>query len=190
MYEKKIAELKQELDDGHAYFKGVEEELDITKMQLRDHQNSNQVKFKGKKVIDELRLKLQESYQLHQKTVNELDSLKAEYKVQLTDNATLKEELNAVRQSLLIEEKQRKSFETELLKSKMLVPENHDDFEDKKSYMKEENMVKPLGLHKSNQSGETISVGLEKILQLLTSGDINVQIHDVKVVANIVAEGT
>ncbi|GMQ09884.1 hypothetical protein CsSME_00053106 [Camellia sinensis var. sinensis] len=43
MYEKKIAELKQELDDGHAYFKGVEEELDITKMQLRDHQNSNQI---------------------------------------------------------------------------------------------------------------------------------------------------
>ena len=41
----------------------------------------------------------------------------------------MKEELNAVRQSLLIEEKQRKAFETELLKSKMLVPENHDDFE-------------------------------------------------------------
>ncbi|GMQ07540.1 hypothetical protein CsSME_00051691 [Camellia sinensis var. sinensis] len=126
MYEKKIAELKQELDDGHACFKGVEEELDITKMQLSDHQNSNRIQ--GQKVIDELRLKLQESHQLHQKTVNELDSLKAEYKVQLTDRATLKEELNAVRQSLPIEEKQRKAFETELLKSKMLVPENHDDF--------------------------------------------------------------
>ncbi|GMP22556.1 hypothetical protein CsSME_00000526 [Camellia sinensis var. sinensis] len=127
MYEKKIADLKQELDDGHARFKGVEEELDMTKMQLRDHQNSNQIQ--GQKVIDELRLKLQESHQLHKKTVNELDSLKAKYKVQLTDKATLKEELNVVRQSLLIEEKQRKAFETELLKSKMLVPENHDDFE-------------------------------------------------------------
>ncbi|CAL5363448.1 unnamed protein product [Camellia sinensis] len=197
MYEKKIAELKQELDDGHARFKGVEEGLDMTKMQLRDLQNSNQIQ--GQKVIDELRLKLQESHQLRQKTVNELDSLKAEYKVQLSDKATLKEELNAVTQSLLIEEKQRKAFETELLKSKMLVPENHDDFEDKKSYMKE-NMVKPLGLHKSNQSRETISgqratiakiceeVGLEKILQLLTSGDIDVQIHAVKVVANLAAE--
>ncbi|KAI7991460.1 Protein FLOWERING LOCUS D [Camellia lanceoleosa] len=74
-------------------------------------------KIPGQKVIDEPRLKLQKSHQLHQKTVNELDSLKAEYKVQLTDK------------SLLIEEKQRKAFETELLKSKMLVPENHDDFE-------------------------------------------------------------
>ncbi|KAI7990312.1 Protein FLOWERING LOCUS D [Camellia lanceoleosa] len=86
-------------------------------------------KIPRQKVIDEPRLKLQKSHQLHQKTVNELDSLKAEYKVQLTDKATLKEELNAVRQSLLIEEKQRKAFETELLKSKILVPENHDDFE-------------------------------------------------------------
>ncbi|GMQ06787.1 hypothetical protein CsSME_00051237 [Camellia sinensis var. sinensis] len=47
MYEKKIVELKQELDDGHAHFKGVEEELDITKMQLSDHQNST--RFRGKR---------------------------------------------------------------------------------------------------------------------------------------------
>ncbi|KAL7224220.1 hypothetical protein ACSBR1_025645 [Camellia fascicularis] len=32
-------------------------------------------------------------------------------------------------------------------------------------------------------------LGLKKILQLLTSGDINVQIHAVKVVANLAAEG-
>ncbi|XP_028112430.1 kinesin-like protein KIN-UA [Camellia sinensis] len=33
-----------------------------------------------------------------------------------------------------------------------------------------------------------LPVGLEKILQLLTSGDIDVQIHVVKVVANLAAE--
>ncbi|XP_028112431.1 kinesin-like protein KIN-UC [Camellia sinensis] len=154
MYEKKIAELMKQLEEQQAHSESVEEQLDVMKKLLSHHQKSMQIQ--GQKVIDELRLKLQESHQLHQKTVNELDSLKAEYKVQLTDKATLKEELNAVRQSLPIEEKQRKAFETELLKSKMLVPENHDDFKDKKSYMKE-NMIKPLGLHKSNQSRETIS---------------------------------
>lgn len=33
------------------------------------------------------------------------------------------------------------------------------------------------------------SVGLQKILQLLTSEDSDVQIHAVKVVANLAAEG-
>lgn len=35
-----------------------------------------------------------------------------------------------------------------------------------------------------------VSVGLQKILALLTSSDIDVQIHAVKVIANLAAEGT
>jgi hypothetical protein len=35
----------------------------------------------------------------------------------------------------------------------------------------------------------TNSVGLQKILQLLTSEDSSIQIHAVKVVANLAAEG-
>lgn len=34
-----------------------------------------------------------------------------------------------------------------------------------------------------------ISVGLQKILQLLTSEDLDIQIHAVKLVANLAAEG-
>ncbi|PSR92994.1 Kinesin-like protein [Actinidia chinensis var. chinensis] len=197
MYEKKIAQLIQQQNEEHTRFEGVEEELATVKKLSREHQNSNQIQ--GKKEINELKMKLQESHQLHQKTVNELDSLKAEYNVLLADKAKLRGELDEVRQNLLIEGKQRKAVETELHKLKKLVPENDDDFEDKKSYMKE-NLDKPLGSRRSNQSRETISgqratiakiceeVGLEKILQLLTSGDIDVQIHAVKVVANLAAE--
>ncbi|KAI7991956.1 hypothetical protein LOK49_LG12G02873 [Camellia lanceoleosa] len=61
--------------------------------------------------------------------LDELKCLKDHNDFMHDEVATLKEELNVVRQSLLIKEKQRKAFETELLKSKMLVPENHDDFE-------------------------------------------------------------
>ncbi|XAR52336.1 Plus-end-directed kinesin ATPase [Bertholletia excelsa] len=194
MYEKKIAELNQQVDDEHTRFAAVEEELVRVKELLRDYQSSNQ----ELKEIDELSVKLQESHQLHQKTMKELHSLKAEYNIIITEKATLKEELNVVKPSLLAEEKQRKAVETELLKLKKLVARD-DDFEDKKSYMKE-NVAKPLGLHKSNQSRDTISgqratiakiceeVGLEKILHLLTSGDVDVQIHAVKVVANLAAE--
>lgn len=41
-----------------------------------------------------------------------------------------------------------------------------------------------------NFFGFTNAVGLPKILQLLMSEDLDVQIHAVKVVANLAAEGT
>lgn len=94
------------------------------------------------------------------------------------------EELNAMRLTLEIQEKQRKLVEAELVRLKKLVPENGDDYEvsgsvlgflhichpcsngfhfppncvpqDKKSHMKE-NRAKPLVLPKLNQSRETIS---------------------------------
>ena len=44
MYEKKIAELIQQLNEEHARFEGVEEEFATEKKLLREHQNSNQVK--------------------------------------------------------------------------------------------------------------------------------------------------
>lgn len=46
-----------------------------------------------------------------------------------TIKARLSEELQDVKQRLLIEEKQRKSVENELVKLKKAVPEKEDDFE-------------------------------------------------------------
>ncbi|RVW39027.1 Kinesin-like protein KIN-UC [Vitis vinifera] len=103
-------------------------------------------------------------------SVNELQSLQSEYNDLLSEKATLTEELHAVNQTLSVEEKQRKTIENELVKLKKLVLENDHDFEDKKSYVKES------------------IVGLQKILALLTSEDLDVQIHAVKVVANLAAE--
>ncbi|KAJ0045440.1 hypothetical protein Pint_05991 [Pistacia integerrima] len=156
-------------------------------------------------------------YQLHESTVNELQSLKSECKNLLEEKEKLSEEIQGARQRLLVEEKQRKALEYELVKLKKTAPENEDDFEDKKPYAKDyiskgsPGAVTPIGLHRSNpsrdmQSGQraTIAkicdegklylfgfanaVGLPKILQLLTSEDPDVQIHAVKVVANLAAE--
>ncbi|KAB2595950.1 armadillo repeat-containing kinesin-like protein 1 [Pyrus ussuriensis x Pyrus communis] len=201
MYEKKIAELMDQLENEHARFEDLEEQLDVEKKQC-NRQNSMQ----GKKEIDELRVQLEEMNQLHEQTLNKYWSLKSEYTDLSEEKARLKEELQDAKQRLLIEEKQRKSVENELIKLKKAALEKEDEFEDKKSYMKE-NIHKgssafgnPMGLHNSNPSRDSISgqratiakiceeVGLQKILQLLTSEDIDVQTHAVKVVANLAAE--
>ncbi|KAM1019719.1 hypothetical protein ACFX15_040323 [Malus domestica] len=203
MYEKKIAELMDQLENEHARFEDLEEQLDVEKKR-RNRQNSVQ----GKKEIDELRVQLEEMNQLHEQTLNKYWSLKSECTDLSEEKARLKEELRDAKQRLLIEEKQRKSVENELIKLKKAAPEKKDEFEDKKSYMKE-NIHKgssafgnPMGLHNSNPSRDSISgqratiakiceeVGLQKILQLLTSEDIDVQTHAVKVVANLAAEDT
>ncbi|CAK9159671.1 unnamed protein product [Ilex paraguariensis] len=203
-YEKKIAELNQQLEDEHARFADIEEQMGLAKELLSDHKKSIQIQ--GQKEIDELRVELQEIHQLHGATVNELLLLKTKYQELLIEKTTIKDELHVVRQTLLVEEKQRKAFEIELVSIKKLVPESEDGYEDKRSYMKED-IAKgssacgtPLGLHKSNQSRENFlgqrntiakiceEVGLQKILALLTSGDLDVQIHAVKVVANLAAE--
>ncbi|XP_012078450.1 kinesin-like protein KIN-UC isoform X4 [Jatropha curcas] len=193
MYEKKIAELNKELEDEHALTESVEEQLDMTKRLLNDSQKSNQ----DLEEIEELRVKLQEMYQLHETTQTELRSLKSNNKDLLQEKATLSEELCDLKRRLLAEEKQRKSMEHELTKLKKSSHENDNNFEDKKSYMKE-HICK--GLCKSNPSKETLScqratiakiceeVGLQKILQLLTSEDSDVQTHAVKVIANLAAE--
>ncbi|KAF3434013.1 hypothetical protein FNV43_RR25116 [Rhamnella rubrinervis] len=202
MYEKKIAELFKQMKDDHTRIEDLEEQLDLTKKLLSDHQNLMQ----GQKEIDELGLKLQEMYGLHEQTLSELQSLRSEHEDLSEDKARLNGELQAMRQRLLVEEKQRKTLEYELVKLKKVVPEKENVFEDKKLCMNE-NTCKasstfgtPTGAQKTNSLRETLSgqratiakiceeVGLEKILQLLTSEESDVQIHAVKVVANLAAE--
>ncbi|KAM4104820.1 hypothetical protein ACJW30_06G187200 [Castanea mollissima] len=202
MYENNIAELVKQLQDERARFECPQEQLYLSKKLLSDHQNSKQ----GQKEIDELALKLQEMYQLHESTLSELQSLKSENKDLLLQKEKLNEELHSVKQRLLEQEKQRKGIENELIRLKRAVPENENDFEDKKSYMKEElskgssEFGNRMGSYRSTPLRENISgqratiakiceeVGLQKILQLLTSEDSDVQVHAVKVVANLAAE--
>lgn len=45
MYEERIAELNQQLEDEHAHFDGIEEQLHSTKKLLNDNQNAVKVWF-------------------------------------------------------------------------------------------------------------------------------------------------
>ncbi|XP_043702999.1 kinesin-like protein KIN-UB isoform X6 [Telopea speciosissima] len=161
----------------------------------------NQCKIEGQKEIDELRMKSQEICLLHQKTVDEFQCMRTENEKLLSEKVTLSEELHMARQKLYAEEQQRQYLEAELVKSKKFVPDNDIDFEEKKPYMEENKGRATFGQrHKSSQSQETIygqrttitkiceEVGLQKILDLLRSEDLDVQIQALKVVANLAAE--
>ncbi|XP_058083017.1 kinesin-like protein KIN-UA isoform X2 [Magnolia sinica] len=201
MYEKKIAELLQRIEDEHSRSESAQEELSEVKILLSDHQRSLQIK--GQKEINDLELKLQEMHQLHKKAVNELESLKTENEELLSGKEMLYEELRTALKRLSDEEKQRKCLEDEIVNLKKPVAENNFDVEAKKSYMKENSGRVNSGhmsLLYSNQSRETLSghkgtiakifeeVGLQKMLSLLRSEDLDVQIHAAKVVANLAAE--
>jgi hypothetical protein len=110
-----------------------------------------------------------------------------------------------MKERLLLEEKQRKQMESELSKLKKNLRESENVVEEKR-YMKEDlskgsaesgaqtGSQRSQGLKKS-LSGQRATmarlceeVGIQKILQLIKSEDLEVQIQAVKVVANLAAE--
>ncbi|CAN1238294.1 Kinesin-like protein KIN-UC [Linum grandiflorum] len=201
IYDKKVEELNKQLEDERAHAASCVEQLDLT----------NKLLFDCKKSIQLCKTTIQNSVDMHEVpnhhagTATELKSLKSNYKDVLQEKARLDEELSEVKQRLAMEEKQRKSVEHELAKIKKSAPEIDNGYEDKTSM--KENIGKPssahklpAGSHKSSPLRESVSgqrasiakmceeVGLQKILQLLTSDDPDVQIHAVKVVANLASE--
>ncbi|KAK1416612.1 hypothetical protein QVD17_32403 [Tagetes erecta] len=200
MYEQKNKELVIQLEDEHARCVGLEEQVMLLKRASTDHQISPQIE--GKKEIDDLRMQLQDMSRLHETTLDELQLVKREHNKLSLEKASLGDELQAVRESLSLEEKRRKIVEKELSSIKNPVPESEDEFEDKRPFMKENisrgsKTSAPLGLHNSRETNSyqrtTIAkiceeVGLQKILTLLQSADLDVQTHAVKVVANLAAE--
>ncbi|KAL3649635.1 hypothetical protein CASFOL_006038 [Castilleja foliolosa] len=179
MYEDRIDVLNQQLKAERAHAGEIEIELNSTKKLLRECQNL--VQINAEKDIDELQMRLRETI---------------DYKDLESEKETLKNELHTVQQALQVEERRRKEAETKLKNIMKAVPESDDGFEEKISYM-HENITKTSSTLSNSQSRsrETIriakiceEVGLEKILSLLESGDLDVQIHAVKVVANLAAE--
>ncbi|XP_024991553.1 kinesin-like protein KIN-UC [Cynara cardunculus var. scolymus] len=203
MYEQKITELVMQLEDEHARCIGLEEQVISLKKASSNRQISLQIQ--GQEEIGALKMELQQMSQLREAALDELQLVKKEQKNLSSEKARLSDELRTVREALSLEEKRRKAVEKELSSIKNAVPESEDEFEDKRPSMKENNaggttIGTPFGLHNSNKSRESNSfqrttiakiceeVGLQKILALLQSSDLDVQTHAVKVVANLAAE--
>ncbi|GAB4836412.1 hypothetical protein Ancab_001324 [Ancistrocladus abbreviatus] len=214
-YEKKVVELTKHLEDEHAHRKHAEEQVDLLNKLLSD---KTLIQSEDQTVISELRAKLEDMNQKEETEItelqtklaevdqsrvtalNELQSLKVEYTTLLSEKEKIGSKLDALRDKSSAEEKQRMVLENELLRLKNVVPENNGNFEDKKLHLKERisrgssSFRTTIGLNRSI-SGQraTIArfceeVGLEKILLLLSSEDIDLQMQAAKVVANLAAE--
>ncbi|XP_074309321.1 kinesin-like protein KIN-UC [Silene latifolia] len=196
LYEEKIAVMNKQLQDKHESGESLLEEIELLKKALREEKKSQS---QEKSNVSDLMKRLEEKAQSHQAAVAEVESLKAENSNLVFEKEKFTGELDALKEKLLAEEKQRLTLEDELVKLKKRSPENSDDVEDKKPHVKQHmressSFRSAMGLSRSFSGQKaTIAkiceeVGLEKILKLLSSEDIEVQMHALKVVANLAAE--
>ncbi|KAG7560889.1 Armadillo [Arabidopsis thaliana x Arabidopsis arenosa] len=200
-YESKIAELQKKLEDENARSNAAEEQLRQMKRLISDRQVISQENEEA----NELKIKLEELSQMYESTVDELQTVKLDYDDLLHQKEKLGEEVRDMKERLLLEEKQRRQMESELSKLKKSLRESENVVEEKR-YMKEDlskgssesgaqtGSQRSQGLKKS-LSGQRATmarlceeVGIQKILQLIKSEDLEVQIQAVKVVANLAAE--
>ncbi|KAK1315475.1 Armadillo repeat-containing kinesin-like protein 1 [Acorus calamus] len=197
MYEKKMTDLSTQLEEERVRSEHLEEQL----VEMRKHLTDS-----IKEENDCFQMKLQEMDQLQKNLMNELKSLRSE-RVEILSEKTLQyQELQKMHQRLVDEERQRKCLEMETANLKKLLSEYKIDLETKQSCTTNGSggAASALGnqtrIIKGNKSRDTLSgqrstifkifeeVGLQKILDLLRSEDLDVQIHAVKVVANLAAE--
>ncbi|KAF7833676.1 kinesin-like protein KIN-UC isoform X2 [Senna tora] len=171
MYERKVMELVKQVEDEHRQFECAQEQLDLAKRLLNDQQNPVQ----GQEEMDELRVRLQAMSHLHETTANELHLLKLKYQELLEKEVTLKEELNDIRQRLMMEEKQRKNLENELIILKKNVPETENEIKEN-TFKAHLEYGSPMMSHKSKPAKETICSQKAAIAKICKEGK-NFGIH-------------
>ncbi|KAJ0967303.1 hypothetical protein J5N97_024220 [Dioscorea zingiberensis] len=118
--------------------------------------------------IEELTLNLDQISKLNKEAGSEVQSLRLENKKLVSEKEFLNKELITSQEKLSGEETKRKILQNELAKVKGLVSNDTIDHETKMPFLSD--------------------IGLSNILTLLKSEDLDVQIHAVKVVANLAAE--
>ncbi|VVB05707.1 unnamed protein product [Arabis nemorensis] len=199
-YESKIAELQKKLEDEHARSNAAEEQLRQMKRIISDRQVLSQ----ENEETNELKKKLEELSQMYESTVDELQTVKLDYDDLLHQKEKLGEEVQDMKERLLLEEKQRKHLESELSKLKKNLRESENVVEDKRmredlpkgssesggltSSQRSQGLKKSLSGQRATMARLCEEVGVQKILHLIKSEDLEVQIQAVKVVANLAAE--
>lgn len=156
-------------------------------------------------MIDELQ---QEMSKLNKEAASKIQSLEAENNEMLLGKEMLNKDLKSLQEKLFYEEMQRQSLEDDIVKLKKVLNDCNSELEYKRSYQMD-NLIRStsgiggaLNATKSNKSRETVSiqkdtiskifeegtVGISNIIGLLKSEDLYVQLHTVRVVANLAAE--
>ncbi|KAK9158587.1 hypothetical protein Scep_005161 [Stephania cephalantha] len=200
--EKRIGELEMRLKELHQLHEETVREFQSLKTV---NESFFSEKIQDQKEIDDLKMKLEEISERQENAIKKFQSIESENEDLLLEKEKLNEELCMMQQKASAEEKQRRYVEDECAKLKRRVLDSGDGFEDKISYTKKNVSEVPsafeyaMCLPKAHQPRETLSmltqiclnglsVGLQKIIAMLSSENLEVQIHAVKVVANLAAE--
>ncbi|KMZ62562.1 hypothetical protein ZOSMA_454G00020 [Zostera marina] len=156
--------------------------------------------MKEEKAIHELNFNLEDTYDAKEMGFIEIQSLRMEKDKLSSEKALLNEEFKSMQHKLLGEENQRKYLEDEVARYKRLCFDIGLHMEDNLSNSNSVLRRTRSGF-KSNRSMDTISsqratiskileaVGLQNVISLLGSCDLDVQIHAAKLIANLSSKG-
>ncbi|PNT78176.1 hypothetical protein BRADI_1g74827v3 [Brachypodium distachyon] len=193
-HEKKMGELLRQLEEERSHCAGMKDHFNILQQKLSDAQSSAQ-----ENMACELKKELSE---ITTAFTSQLHSLEEKNSELLSEKELIYEELKSTQEKLQHETTHRQSLESEVLRLKQSWTDNCA--EESKTLCGMVRSGSGLGsaafMSKSGKSKETQSsqrgtmskifeeVGLPSVLALLKSNDLEVQIHAVKVVANLAAE--
>ncbi|URE05755.1 KISc [Musa troglodytarum] len=192
MYEKKIAQLIKQLEDESSRCADLEEQLSGIRHYLSGNKKSVQMQ---EKEVDELK---REILKLNEDAASTIQSLRARNNELSLEKELLNGELKTLKDKLLYEERKRRCLEDEIIILKNALNDDNAEYESKRPYKGDAttrsmlSLGGPANIPKSNRSRETISGQKDTISKIFeegkTSEDLDVQIHAVKVVANLAAE--
>uniref|UniRef100_A0A0D9Z273 Kinesin-like protein n=1 Tax=Oryza glumipatula TaxID=40148 RepID=A0A0D9Z273_9ORYZ len=193
-HEKKIRELLRQLEDERSHSASMNDHLNVLQQQLSDAQNYFQ-----ENIACELEKQLSRTTEEFASQISSLEERIADL---ISEKELVYEELKSTQEKMQQEMRHRQGLEDEILRLKQSLADNCS--EESKALCGMVRSGSGLGsvpfMSKSGKSRELLSsqrsniskifeeVGLPNVLALLKCDELEVQIHAVKVVANLAAE--
>ncbi|XP_008651148.1 kinesin-like protein KIN-UA isoform X2 [Zea mays] len=193
-YEKEMGELVRKLEEERCCSSSMKDRMSLLQQQLCDAQSSAQESM-ARELEKEL-TKATEEFTI------EIQSLKGKISGLISEKESIYDELKSTQEKVQLEMSQRKGLEDQILRFKQSVSDSCAE-ESKTScsmvrsgsglgntafVSKSEKLREALSGQRGTISKIFEEVGLPNVLALLKSEDLDVQIHAVKVVANLAAE--
>uniref|UniRef100_K4A5N0 Kinesin-like protein n=1 Tax=Setaria italica TaxID=4555 RepID=K4A5N0_SETIT len=195
-HEKERGELLRKLEEERCCSSSMKDRMSVLQQQLCDAQSSAQLQESMARELEKKLTKVSEEF------ASQVQSLKEKISELISEKEVIYEELKSTQEKVQQEMRQRQGLEDQILRLKQSTSDNCAD-ESKTSCgmvrsgsgLGNAAFVSKSGKIREALSGQrgTISkifeeVGLANVLALLKSEDLDVQIHAVKVVANLAAE--
>ncbi|ONL93746.1 Armadillo/beta-catenin repeat family protein / kinesin motor family protein [Zea mays] len=195
-YEKEMGELVRKLEEERCCSSSMKDRMSLLQQQLCDAQSSAQLQESMARELEKELTKATEEFTI------EIQSLKGKISGLISEKESIYDELKSTQEKVQLEMSQRKGLEDQILRFKQSVSDSCAE-ESKTScsmvrsgsglgntafVSKSEKLREALSGQRGTISKIFEEVGLPNVLALLKSEDLDVQIHAVKVVANLAAE--